>query len=325
MKDTNIFSDYACTLVSCWPKVPALIHTFNLHLPAKKKSKSLVDQSVTAKDLIQSLDDSYDLVDLALIAHVDWQKLLNTLSEQRQIIMSDLSLLTSRAEQQINAKKQQKKLGELETRYNAIEAQKNLPDAFELQLETWRQQEINPLIDKWTATWQGHKRQYAEQFITKLHEKHGIGLSELEKNELLSPTKTRAELMTELYDLFPKKLPKGFNVKNDLFQLRCLWCLAVFRRRVLVDDGGDSSTAQGLDVLNIIATSEKKATRKLLAEQKKSFKLARQHLHALNDKMLAQAIGLTRTERDKQRAQLFKNAVAKSELSSENVPQIEPE
>lgn len=325
MKDTNIFSDYACTLVSCWPKVPALIYAFNLRLPVKKKSKSLVDQTVTAKDLIQALDDSYDLVDLALIAHVDWQKLLNTLSEQRQIIRSDLSLLTSRAEQQISNKRQRKNLSELETHYKAIEAQKNLPDAFELQLETWRQQEINPLIDKWTTTWQGHKRQYAEQFMAKLQEKHDITLSELEKNELLSPTRTRAELITELYDLFPKKIPKGFNVKSDLFQLRCLWCLAVYRRRILVDAGGDGSTAQGLDVLSIVAASEKKAARKLLAEQKKNFKLARQQLHALNEKVLSQAIGLTRAERGEQRAILVKNMAAKPEQSSEDAPQIEPE
>lgn len=52
---------------------------------------------------------------------------------------------------------------------------------------------IDKLINKHSREWNEHKQCYVEKFIQDL-QKHNIVLSELEKNELLHPTKTLEEI-----------------------------------------------------------------------------------------------------------------------------------
>lgn len=57
--------------------------------------------------------------------------------------------------------------------------------------------ELNQLIVKHSSEWQQHQTQYATQLIAEL-EQHGIALSELEKQELCSITKTLDEVKQSL-------------------------------------------------------------------------------------------------------------------------------
>jgi len=235
--EEHFYSTTACAIISYWPpEVAELIYAFSFQIPQTEKKAEIIPTSITTEQIIEARDDSYNLVREYLAANVQWQKILNNISDSRNKLEADLQLLTKAIKELVAQTKPDSKLKKLEQEHKLLKEQEQLLDNLEEKLALWRAKELNVVKGKWESTWREHKKIYANELITKLKEHGNIKLSALEKAELLKPTKTRKELLFDLKNFYPKGLPKGWNKDSELFNLRALWVLGAYRNRTLTVD-----------------------------------------------------------------------------------------
>ncbi|MCK4608687.1 MAG: hypothetical protein KAT71_04320, partial [Gammaproteobacteria bacterium] len=216
----HFYSTTACTIISYWPpEVADLIYEFSLKTPAAQKKALIAGTAVSAEQLNEAREDSYELVKEYLAANAEWQKTLNEIDTKRQLLADDLALTAKTIKKLLELGdkiKTEVSLPEIEKQHKDLKEQELALDNLTGQLAIWRTKELEVLKRKWEKHWQEHKKHYATELIQQLKNKCDIELSEIEQIELNAPTKTRDELLKDLNNFYPDGLPKGWDNDSDL-------------------------------------------------------------------------------------------------------------
>jgi hypothetical protein len=219
--DLLFYSTYARVLISTWQSLLALIQEY------AKSSKTGIP---TNEQIKATLEHALNLLKENFKAIATYQKTIITLNKKRALINEQLNLIGEAMQAVIKNPNQPPEIEMPELEKQSKEVSAKLTNIKNLLAQTVSLGAgLNELMKQYGAEWENLQKQNAEKALASFEKNLAITFGE-EKNELLSPTKSKNELIADLgkFNLLASiKDPQ----KTDVFTLRLYWLLGAAKAR----------------------------------------------------------------------------------------------
>jgi hypothetical protein len=212
----KFYSTISTIIISFWPKLTELICDFIFVQNLDKKRWPA--RMLTSQQINDAMDNSTALVETAIAAYAKLQETANSANAQTAHINTKDANLKSFLQEGLP-------LQDVEDFYKKFANEREALDMVNTELQSWRN-DLEMLLAKWSEEQKRKLGVVATDLVNFLRSQN-ISLTAAEEQELLSPSKNRSELITDLDKFYTEGWPKGFAKDAPIVNLRALWVIGI--------------------------------------------------------------------------------------------------